>query len=85
MVGSDRGESCCARAVFIGRDENTTVARQTLYADDGMEAGKMHGSNCKKELVGINVKFDISEWHDSERNSELPEAYNGGKKMKARR
>ena len=65
LVGSDHGESCCARAVLIGRDESTTVARHTLYADDGMEAGKMHGNICKTVLAGLNVKFDIKAWHDS--------------------
>ena len=61
------GEACCTRAVFIGHDENTTVTRQTPYADDGVEAGEMHCNICKRGLAGINVKFDINEGHNSEK------------------
>ena len=66
-MGIDHGESCCAREVFIGHAENTTVDKLTPHANDGMGSGEMHGSICKSVLAEIKVKFDINEGQDSER------------------
>ena len=66
-MGIDQGESCCAREVFIGHAENTTVDKLTPHANYGMGSGEMHGSICKSVMAEIKVKFDINEGQDSER------------------
>jgi hypothetical protein len=57
-------ELCCAKAVFILRDEEETVAMPTLHEDDGLFAGDGHRQRYQRAVKDINSKFKIKGWHD---------------------
>jgi hypothetical protein len=57
-------ELCCARAVFILREQEETIAMLTLHVDDGLLAGDRSHKKYQKVYKAINERFNIREWHD---------------------
>ena len=64
MIEVGFAELCCARAVFILRDKEETVAMLTLHVDDGLLAGDEGNQRYQRAVRDINSKFKIKEWHD---------------------
>jgi hypothetical protein len=64
MIEIGFAELCCARAVFVLRDKEETVAMLTLHVDDGLLAGDEGNQRYLRAVKEINSKFKIKEWHD---------------------
>jgi hypothetical protein len=64
LLEIDFVELSCARAVFILRVEERTVAMLTLHVDDGMLAGDRTDKVYQAAPRGTNSKFNIKEWSD---------------------